>query len=53
MNFNDAKNLQLTSEDGTVIKFSDNATIEIKDEPELIFDNHGAIVGFHEREKKQ
>lgn len=52
MNFNDAKNLQLTSEDGTVINFSDNTTIEIKDEPELIYDNRGAIVAFHERERK-
>ena len=52
MDFNDAKNLQLTSEDGTVINFSDNTTIEIKDEPELIFDNRGAVVGFRERERK-
>lgn len=51
MDFNDAKNLQLISEDGTVIKFSDNTTIEIKDEPELIFDNCGTIVGFRERER--
>lgn len=46
------KNLQLISEDGTVIKFSDNTTIEITDEPELIFDNCGTIVGFRERERK-
>ena len=52
MDFNDAKNLQLTSEDGTVINFSNNTTIEITDEPELIFDNCGTIVGFHERERK-
>lgn len=52
MDFNDVKNLQLISEDGTVIKFSDNVTIEIKDEPELIFDNRGAIIGFRERERK-
>ena len=52
MDFNDIKNLQLISEDGTVIDFSNNTTIEIKDEPELIFDNHNTIVGFHERERK-
>lgn len=52
MDFNDAKKLQMISEDGTVINFSDNTTIEIKDEPELIFDNCDTIVGFRERERK-
>lgn len=52
MNFDDAKNLQLISEDGTVIKFSDNTTIELTDEPELIYDNHDTTVAFHERERK-
>ena len=47
------KNLQLTSGRWNSNKFFlIIPTIEIKDEPELIFDNRGAIVGFRERERK-